>query len=84
MLDWVVATTLIRLLKLTHQPRLENARVVLVDGEVFLDEFRIQVAPVGDCELVAHRHLSALDVGADDDLIHRPVERAKTLRVVAG
>src|SRR5438132_11968127 len=70
-------------MKLTQQPRLQNAGVVIINCKVLLDQFLIQLVALGGFQLVAQRHFSSFDEGADQSRIHRPVESTKPLRLVA-
>ena len=67
---------------LAQQPGLQDAGVGIINGKIFLDQLLVELLALDVFQSNAKRHLSAFDVGAEDLYIHRPVERAESLRVV--
>ena len=57
-----------------HKPRLQDSRVRIINGEVIADELLVEGITAGRFEVVAVRHLSALNERTNDFPIHRPIE----------
>src|SRR2546423_3784208 len=71
------------LLRLTQKPRLQNARIRIINCEVFLDQFPIEFSALRHRKPLPKWHLARSHEGFDDDVIHGPVESSEALVLMA-